>query len=62
MKLSSCWMNYALRRVSFAPPAVSRGRLFHFDRYRDDNRLTCRNAETGQLLWKFEYPTDYDDL
>ena len=20
------------------------------------------NAETGQLLWKFEYPTDYDDL
>ena len=46
----------------FAPPAVSRGRLFHFDRFRNDNRLTCRNAETGQLLWKFEYPTDYDDL
>jgi outer membrane protein assembly factor BamB len=47
--------------MGFAPPAVSRGRLFHFDRFKDDNRLTCRNAETGQLLWKFEYPTDYDD-
>jgi outer membrane protein assembly factor BamB len=46
----------------FAPPAVSRGRVFHFDRFRNDNRLTCRNAETGQLLWKFEYPTDYEDL
>jgi outer membrane protein assembly factor BamB len=46
----------------FAPPVVSRGRLFHFDRFRHDNRLTCRNAETGKLLWKFEYPTDYEDL
>lgn len=46
----------------FAPPAVSRGRLFHFDRFRHDNRLTCRNAETGKLLWKLEYPTDYEDL
>ena len=48
--------------LGYAPPTVSRGRLFHFDRFRDDNRLTCRNAETGKLLWKFEYPTDYDDL
>jgi PQQ-like domain len=48
--------------LGFAPPVVSRGRLFHFDRFRDDNRLSCRNAETGKLLWKFEYPTDYDDL
>jgi outer membrane protein assembly factor BamB len=46
----------------FAPPVVSRGRVFHFDRFRNDNRLTCRNAESGKLLWKFEYPTDYEDL
>ena len=46
----------------FAPPVIARGRLYHFDRFGDDNRLTCRNAETGQLLWKFEYPTDYKDL
>ena len=48
--------------LGYAPPVVSRGRLFHFDRFGDDNRLTCRNAETGKLLWKFEYPTNYDDL
>jgi outer membrane protein assembly factor BamB len=47
--------------LGFSPPAISRGRLFHFDRFGDDNRLTCRNAETGKLLWKFEYPTDYVD-
>jgi outer membrane protein assembly factor BamB len=46
----------------FAPPVVSGGRLLHFDRFKDDNRLTCRNAETGALIWKFEYPTDYADL
>jgi outer membrane protein assembly factor BamB len=48
--------------MGFAPPVTSRGRLFHFDRFRSDNRLSCRNAETGQLLWKFEYPTDYEDM
>ena len=48
--------------LGYAPPSISRGRLFHFDRFGDNNRLTCRNAETGKLLWKFEYPTDYEDL
>src|SRR5262245_52293054 len=47
--------------LGFAPPVVSRGRLFHFDRFGENNRLSCRNAETGQLLWKFDYPTDYED-
>jgi outer membrane protein assembly factor BamB len=47
--------------LGFAPPVVSRGRLFHFDRFGENNRLSCRNAETGHLLWKFEYPTDYED-
>ena len=48
--------------LGYAPPVVSRGRLFHFDRVRDECVLTCRTAETGKLLWKFSYPTDYDDL
>jgi len=48
--------------LGFAPPVTSRGRLFHFDRFGDDNRLSCRNAETGKLLWRFEYRTDYEDL
>ncbi len=48
--------------LGYAPPVTSRGRLFHFDRFGNDNRLTCRNAETGKLLWKFDYPTEYQDL
>jgi outer membrane protein assembly factor BamB len=48
--------------MGFAPPVTSRGRLFHFDRFGEDNRLTCRNAETGKLIWKFQYATDYEDL
>src|SRR5262245_36774003 len=41
--------------LGFAPSVVSKGRLFHFDRFQNDNRLSCRNAETGKLFWKFEY-------
>ncbi|MFL5342113.1 MAG: PQQ-binding-like beta-propeller repeat protein [Gemmataceae bacterium] len=47
--------------AGYAPPAVSRGRLFHFDAVAGTARLTCRNSETGQQLWKFEYPTNYED-
>lgn len=47
--------------VGYAPPVVAGGRLFHFDRFDDTARLTCRDAVTGKFLWKFEYPTDYED-
>jgi len=40
---------------------ISRGRYFHFDRWDDTARVTCWNAETGEELWRFEYPTDYVD-
>jgi outer membrane protein assembly factor BamB len=46
----------------YAPPVISKGRLYHFDRFGDNARLTCRNAETGKLIWKFEYATAYQDL
>lgn len=46
----------------YAAPATSRGRLFHFDRFGENQRLTCRESETGKMLWKFEYPSDYEDL
>src|SRR5262249_41897308 len=48
--------------MGFAPPVISKGRLFHFDRFGNNARLTCRNDETGKRLWTFEYPTDYRDL
>ncbi len=42
--------------------SVSRGRFFQFDRYGTVARLRCFHAETGEELWKFDYPTDYVDL
>jgi len=66
--LISPWPKSGLKLVwqcelgsGYAPPTVSHGRLFHFDRFGDQARLTCRKSETGDELWKFDYPTDYDD-
>lgn len=42
--------------------SISRGRLLQFDRQGDDAVLFCLNAETGEELWKFTYPTSYQDL
>ncbi len=48
--------------TGYGMPAISRGRLFQFDRHGDMARLTCQNAATMAELWKFEYPTAYEDL
>lgn len=45
----------------YGAPAISRGRLFFFDRHRDQARLVCLNSETGKLIWSFETPTVYVD-
>ncbi len=45
----------------YAAPTVVRGRLLLFGRFGDAARLRCLDAETRQELWRFEYPTDYDD-
>lgn len=42
--------------------SVAGGRFYQFDRHGDRARLSCLDARTGQLLWKFEYPTDYEDM
>jgi outer membrane protein assembly factor BamB len=62
------WPKTGLRKVwecelglGYPPPVVAAGRLFHFDRFGDDCRLTCREAATGKYLWKYEYPSDYED-
>src|SRR5437763_15793547 len=47
--------------AGYAPVTISRGRLFVFDRIRDQVRLRACNAETGEELWTFTYPTDYED-
>ncbi len=48
--------------TSYGAPTVSQGRLFMFDRHDGLARLTCMKSETGDELWRFEYPTDYEDL
>ncbi len=46
----------------YAMPSISMGRLFMFDRVKDQNRLVCMKSETGEELWSFQYETDFSDL
>lgn len=62
------WPGAGLRVVWHRPvgngygmPSISRGRLFLFDRHGNQARLTCMKPATGEFLWKFEYPTQYED-
>jgi len=48
--------------TGYAAPSIARGRLYHFDRYGDEDRLICREAETGKELWSVGSPTGYDDM
>ena len=48
--------------TSYGSPTISQGRLFMFDRHGGLARLTCMKSETGDELWRFEYPTNYEDL
>lgn len=47
--------------TGYGPVAVSKGRVFVFDRIEDRARLRCLKSESGEQLWKFEYATDYTD-
>ncbi|MEQ1904835.1 MAG: PQQ-binding-like beta-propeller repeat protein [Pirellulaceae bacterium] len=42
--------------------SVANGKYFHFDRMGDVERLLCLSAADGELLWKFEYETAYEDM
>lgn len=41
---------------------ISKGRMYHFERQGKQATLLCLKAETGDELWRFQYPTDYEDL
>src|SRR5438067_7801186 len=45
----------------YGAPSVSQGRLFLFDRVGNKARLRCLKSESGEELWKFEYPSEYRD-
>ncbi len=57
------------RGQSYAAPTIAAGRLFSFDRAVADGgigaegneRLECRDPETGKLIWDFKYPVKYRD-
>ena len=53
---------HAALGTSYGSPAISRGRLYHFDRHGGAARLTCRESETGKELWKYEHETAYRDM
>ncbi|MBI2478796.1 MAG: PQQ-like beta-propeller repeat protein [Planctomycetia bacterium] len=42
--------------------SISKGRMYHFERQDNQATLLCLTAETGEELWRFQYPTDYEDL
>lgn len=46
----------------YTAPAIADGKLYAFDRWGDQARLTCRDASTGDEIWRSEYATDYEDL
>ena len=48
--------------TSYGAPTIADGRLFIFGRHGDMARLTCMESDTGRELWRFEYPTDYEDM
>jgi outer membrane protein assembly factor BamB len=46
---------------SYSSPTICRGRLLMFDRLSALARCRCLNSETGQELWRYNYPSDYTD-
>ena len=48
--------------TSYGAPTIANGRLFIFARHGNKARLTCLESRTGTELWRFEYPTDYEDM
>ncbi len=46
---------------SYGIGVVSKGRFYQFDRFGDQARLYCLNAETGEQLWQFQYGSTYKD-
>ena len=48
--------------TSYGAPTVANGCVYVFSRYGDMARLSCLEATTGSENWKYEYPTDYEDM
>lgn len=47
---------------SYGIGTVAEGRYYQFDRLGSAARVRCLDAETGEPVWQFTYPTDYTDI
>ena len=45
----------------FSGVVVQSGRLILFHRIESRERVECLQAQTGRMLWHYDYPTDYRD-
>ena len=48
--------------IGYGNCVVAKGRCFQWDRFGNEERLTCRNAETGASLWTWASPVVYADM
>jgi len=48
--------------VSYGGPAVVGQQLYQFDRYGNNERLTCYDVITAKELWRWEAPVQYEDM
>ncbi|MEP4077815.1 PQQ-binding-like beta-propeller repeat protein [Haloferula sp.] len=49
------------RGEGYACPVISNGRLFYFHRLDRKETVECREPKTGELVWSFAYPVEYQD-
>src|SRR5205085_7544983 len=45
----------------FSGPVVAEERLILFHRIKDEEVIECLKAASGAPLWKFSYPTSFED-
>lgn len=48
--------------ASYGTVCITRGRALVFDRVGKRTRLRCLNSETGEELWEYGYPINYEDM
>jgi outer membrane protein assembly factor BamB len=48
--------------TSYGGPAIVGDELLQFDRFGNNERLTCYDVETATEKWRWEYRVEYDDM
>ena len=49
------------RGETYASPTLAKGKLFSFDLADGNERLECRDPESGKLIWDYKYAVKYRD-